>query len=80
MIETEQLRIYPAMKEQMEVFIAAEADVELKKAYTEMLEGCLHETLLQDVQILSRTDGRTETHPRSNGHRLLQTRREMCQK
>ena len=41
MIETEQLRIYPAMKEQMEVFIDAEADVELKKAYTEMLEGCL---------------------------------------
>ena len=41
MIETEQLRIYPAMQEQMEVFIAAEADVELKKAYTEMLEGCL---------------------------------------
>ena len=41
MIETKQLRIYPAMKEQMEVCIAAEADVELKKAYTEMLEGCL---------------------------------------
>ena len=41
MIETKQLRIYPAMQEQMEAFIAAEADVELKKAYTEMLEGCL---------------------------------------
>jgi RimJ/RimL family protein N-acetyltransferase len=41
MIETKQLRIYPAMQQQMEAFIAAEADVELKKAYTEMLEGCL---------------------------------------
>ena len=28
----------------------------------------LHETRLQDVQILSRTDGRTETHPRSDGY------------
>ena len=41
MIETKQMRIYPAMQEQMEAFIAAEADAELKKAYTEMLEGCL---------------------------------------
>ena len=40
-METEHLRIYPAMQEQMEAFIAAEADVELKKAYTEMLEGSL---------------------------------------
>ena len=32
-METEHLRIYPAMQEQMEAFIAAEADVELKKAY-----------------------------------------------
>lgn len=41
MIETKRLRIYPTAREQMEAFIAAEADVELKKAYTEMLEGCL---------------------------------------
>ena len=41
MIETNRLRIYPASREQMEAFIAAEADAELKKAYTEMLEGCL---------------------------------------
>ena len=41
MIETERLRIFPAGREQMEAFIAAEADAELKKAYTEMLEGCL---------------------------------------
>jgi len=40
-IETKRLRIYPATREQMETFIAAEADAELKKAYAEMLEGCL---------------------------------------
>ena len=41
MIETKRLRIYPAAREQMEAFIAAETDAQLKKAYTEMLEGCL---------------------------------------
>ncbi len=41
MIETERLKIYPASREQMEAFVAAETDGELKKAYMEMLEGCL---------------------------------------
>ena len=41
MIETKRLRIYPAAREQMEAFIAAETDADLKTAYTEMLEGCL---------------------------------------
>ena len=41
MIETKGLRIFPATQEQMEAFIAKEADAGLKKAYTEMLEGCL---------------------------------------
>ena len=41
MIETKQLRIYPATQAQMKAFIAAETDAELKKAYTEMLDGCL---------------------------------------
>ena len=41
MIETKRLRIYPAVREQMEASIAAETDAELKKAYTQMLEGCL---------------------------------------
>ncbi|MBQ9510128.1 MAG: GNAT family N-acetyltransferase [Clostridia bacterium] len=40
-LETERLRIYPATQEQMEAFIAAETDVELKSAYSEMLQGCL---------------------------------------
>lgn len=41
MIETKRLKTYPASREQMEAFIAAETDAELKKAYSEMLEGCL---------------------------------------
>ena len=43
MIVTERLRIYPASIEQMRAFIEAESDAELKKAYSEMLEGCLAE-------------------------------------
>ncbi len=41
MMENERIRIYPASQEQMEKFIASETDEELKKAYREMLEGCL---------------------------------------
>lgn len=41
MIETKRLRVYPAAREQMEAFIAAETDADLKTAYTEMLESCL---------------------------------------
>lgn len=41
MMETDRIRIYPASVEQMEGWIAAEKDEELKKAYREMLEGCL---------------------------------------
>ena len=41
MIRTERLTIYPASREQMETMIASEQEEELKKAYSEMLEGCL---------------------------------------
>ena len=41
MIRTERLCIYPASWKQMDTMIASEQDEELKKAYTEMLEGCL---------------------------------------
>ena len=41
MKETKRLRLYPASREQMEAFIAAETDGDLKAAYTQMLEGCL---------------------------------------
>ncbi len=40
-IQTKRLRLYPAGQEQMERHIAAEADGELRAAYSEMLEGCL---------------------------------------
>ncbi len=41
MIETKRLKIYPASKEQMEAFIAAQSVDVLKAAYSEMLEGAL---------------------------------------
>ncbi|HAL62849.1 MAG TPA: N-acetyltransferase, partial [Clostridiales bacterium] len=41
MIETKRLRIYPATQNQMEAFIAAQANDALKAAYSEMLENCL---------------------------------------
>ena len=41
MIHTERLRLYPASREQMEAVIVSEQDGELKKAYSEMLDGCL---------------------------------------
>ncbi len=41
MLETDRIRIYPASREQMENSILAEKDDDLKKAYGEMLEGCL---------------------------------------
>ena len=41
MIKTERLCVYPASLERMEAMIAFEQDEELKKTYTEMLEGGL---------------------------------------
>ena len=41
MIETERLKLYPASKEQMEVFIESQTVDVLKAAYIEMLNGCL---------------------------------------
>ena len=41
MIEIKRVKIYPANKEQMENQIVAEKDPELKKAYKEMLQGCI---------------------------------------
>ncbi|MBR4551632.1 MAG: GNAT family N-acetyltransferase [Oscillospiraceae bacterium] len=40
-IELERLRMYPASREQMEAMIDSEQNEELKKAYAEMLDGCL---------------------------------------
>ena len=41
MLQTDRLRIYPATREQMETVILSEQDEDLRKAYTEMLDGCL---------------------------------------
>ncbi len=41
MATVKQVRIYPANRQQMETAISSAKDPELKKAYTEMLEGCL---------------------------------------
>ena len=41
MTTAERIKIYPADRQQMEEVIASAKDPELKKAYTEMLEGCL---------------------------------------
>ena len=40
-MKTDRIRIYPAGREQMESVIAAEEEEELRKAYGEMLDGCL---------------------------------------
>ena len=60
MIRTERLRIYPASREQMETMIASERDEELRKAYTEMLEGCLRHPDQWDwyaVWMIEKADG-----------------------
>ena len=41
MLKTKRLKIYPATQKQMEEFIAAQSDENLKAAYTEMLSGSL---------------------------------------
>ncbi len=48
MIEGKRVKIYPASKEQMENQIASENDPELKKAYKEMLQGCIDHPDLWD--------------------------------
>ena len=60
MIRTERLTIYPASREQMEAMIASEQEEELKKAYSEMLEGCLRHSDQWDwyaIWMIEKTDG-----------------------
>ncbi|MBQ7173000.1 MAG: GNAT family N-acetyltransferase [Clostridia bacterium] len=42
-IKTDRLVLYPASDRQMQALITKEDDPELKKAYSEMLDGCLRE-------------------------------------
>ncbi len=60
MLNTERLCIYPASRERMEAMIASEQDEELKKAYFEMLEGCLQHPDQWDwyaIWMIEKTDG-----------------------
>ena len=60
MLNTDHLRIYPASREQMEAIIVSEQDEELKKAYSEMLDGCLRHPDQWDwyaVWMIEKTDG-----------------------
>lgn len=62
MIETERLRIYPASRNQMEACIETETDPEMKKAYTEMLEGCLEHPAQWDWYAMWMIEKRDGTH------------------
>lgn len=42
-LETERLYLYPISDDEMRSLINTEDDLEMKQAYTEMLEGCLLE-------------------------------------
>ena len=60
MMETKRIRVYPAGREQMESILANEQNVELKKAYGEMLEGSLSHPEDKDwyaMWIIEKTDG-----------------------
>ena len=60
MIGTDRIRIYPASDEQMERFIGAEKDDELKKAYGEMLAGSLAHPEQREwyaMWMIEKTDG-----------------------
>ncbi len=62
MIHTERLRIYPASREQMEALIASEGDADLKKAYSEMLEGCLRRPEQWDWYAIWMIEGKDGSH------------------
>ena len=60
MIKTDRLKLYPASREQMETMIVSERNEELKKAYSEMLEGCLRHPEQWEwyaVWMIEKTDG-----------------------
>ena len=60
MIKNERIKTYPASQEQMEKYIASEKDEDLRKAYGEMLEGCLAHPREWDwyaMWLIEKTDG-----------------------
>ncbi len=60
MMQTNRIRIYPASREQMEQVLHAEEDEDLRKAYREMLEGCLSHPEQREwyaMWMIEKTDG-----------------------
>ena len=62
MIETTRLKLYPATRQQMEAWIAAEQDPEMQKAYGEMLQGCLQRPEQWDWYAMWMIELRDGTH------------------
>ena len=62
MLKTEHLNIYPASREQMEAMIDSEQDEELKKAYSEMLDGGLRHPNQWDWYAVWMIEKRDGTH------------------
>lgn len=62
MIETERLKLYPASKEQMEVFIESQTVDVLKAAYTEMLNGCIEHSEQWDWYAIWMIELKNGTH------------------
>ena len=59
-LETERLRVYVASQAEMEQIIESQTDGELKKAYQEMLDGCLAHPKQGEwyaIWLVSRHDG-----------------------
>ena len=59
-MKTDRIKIYPASRAQMEAFLAEEKEEELRKAYGEMLDGCLAHPDRWDwyaTWIIEKTDG-----------------------
>ena len=59
-MQTNRIRIYPASREQMEQVLHAEEDEDLRKAYREMLEGCLSHPEQREwyaMWMIEKTDG-----------------------
>ena len=46
-VECERLYLYPISDDEMRCLIDKEADTEMKQAYTEMLEGCLWNRIIE---------------------------------
>lgn len=62
MLETRRLQIFAASQDMMETFIEAQTAPELKEAYTEMLNGCLHHPGQWEWYAIWMIEGKDGTH------------------